>query len=265
MTVIRCHECAKEISDQAPNCSYCGAPVGKNAHTNSSFAGEPTRLQKIQKIAISLAKGCLAIVVGTFIVVVGGIWLTTPSRSSSTPPADTHATSTPAAPESTPQPNALTTSDIEDDHAFKTGVRGKLCSNTLCEAGTKAIVQSDGTGFTFACPTKELTQYTSMTTELMAISAMATGGKPVLSPKTGEPEYPDGPDGKPNESRLLLDHLRSNAKVKTLDQALELCWVLKNKETVVVMDYPTKGAAMWVADEKLEERYWVMKTNLIKK
>jgi hypothetical protein len=265
MTVIRCHECAKEVSDQAPYCPYCGAPFGKKIHSNSPIVGVPTRLQKIQKIAISLAKGGLAIVIGTFIVIVGGIWLTTPSRSSSTPPADTHAVSTPATPESAPTSNALTTTDTEEDHAFKTGVRGQPCSNTLCEPGTKAIVQSDGTGFTFACPTKELTQYTSMTTQLMAMSVMATGGKPVLSPKTGEPVYPDYPDGKPNQSRLLLARLRNDAKVKTFDQALDLCVVFKNKETVVGIDYPTKGTVMWVADENIQKRYWVMKTNLVKK
>lgn len=37
MSLIKCKECGKEISDKAENCPHCGYPINKNAKNKTPF------------------------------------------------------------------------------------------------------------------------------------------------------------------------------------------------------------------------------------
>jgi DNA-directed RNA polymerase subunit RPC12/RpoP len=253
MALIKCAECSKEISDQAPSCPHCGAPVKPNAKV--------TATSKQTKVATAIF---WVLVIGFFLWVwsmIGGSHDAPATAASSPAP---QASATVAAP---PEPEVRQASAPEvaqgDNDAFKVGVPGQPCSKTLCESGAKVSVRSSKVDPAFACPTKELTLYTNLVYGLFTMS-VALGRSPNISPVTGEPEYPDGPDGKPNETRLTLERLRGEANVSTFDEAIGRCQNMKNKTSMVVLNYPKDGGIMWVSDSNVKNSYWIAKSSLIR-
>ena len=87
---------------------------------------------------------------------------------------------------------------------------------------------------------------------------------PNISDKTGEPEYLDDKSG-PNKTRLMLDVLRGEAKVRTFDQALAMCNKGVGKLRVTVMNSPANSIAIWVQNDKTKSAFWLPKGNLDKK
>jgi len=138
------------------------------------------------------------------------------------------------------------------------------CGHIECPAGTKAITFASKADPYFACPTKELSDYTAIVIGFVSIQASLTRTMPNISPETGEPEYFDGPDGKPNQSRLLLDAARHAARVRTFDEAISLCKPGKNKVHVTVMNNPKDSNSVWVADSKTKTTFWISKGMLNK-
>lgn len=138
------------------------------------------------------------------------------------------------------------------------------CGHIECPAGTKAVTFSSKAEPYFACPTKELSDYTFIVIGFVSIQASLTGTMPNISPETGEPEYLDGPDGKPNQSRLMLDAARHAARVRTFDEAISLCKPGKNKVHVMVMNNPKDSNSVWVADPKTKTTFWISKGMLNK-
>ena len=53
MSLIKCPECTKEISDQAPTCPFCGFPISQNS---KSFRENPQNFNSKQDVNISLQK-----------------------------------------------------------------------------------------------------------------------------------------------------------------------------------------------------------------
>jgi hypothetical protein len=258
MPLTTCAECSKEISDQAGSCPHCGAPAKPN--------GKATAKNQQTKIATAIF---WVFAIGFFLWVwsmIGG--------SHDTPAQEAGAATPPAAPavaaqpqpamDAKAQPASAPAESPTDNTALKAGVPGQPCSKTLCEAGAKVVVYASKAEPAFACPTKELTLYTNLVYGLVTMSVALTGHMPNISPVTGEPEYHDGADGKPNETRMTLDRLRSEAGVSTFDEAFAQCQSMKSKTGMVVMNYPKDGGIMWVSDAELKNSYWIAKASLIR-
>lgn len=133
----------------------------------------------------------------------------------------------------------------------------KNCSIASCDAGTSAVTTASKSDPYFACPTRQLSAYTSLVLGLIAMQIQFTGKFPNISDVTGEPEYLDTKDG-PNQTRLVLDKYRSLAGVKTFDQAVAACQPGKSGQRVTVLNNPSDMLVMWVKDEK-GQTFWMPK------
>ncbi len=252
MALMKCAECSAEISDQATSCPLCGAPVKPKEKVT-------TKSQQT-KVATAIF---WVLVIGFFVWVwsmVGGS-SDAPATQAGAPAPQPSAT---VAAQPQPQPASATNNAPVESAAFTVGVRGQPCSKTLCEAGAKVSVQSSKADPAFACPTKELTLYTNLVYGLFTMSIALTGHAPNISPVTGEPEYLDGADGKPNETRLTLARLRHEAGVSTFDAAIAQCQSMKNKTNMVVLNYPKDGGIMWVSDSSVKHSYWILKSSMVR-
>jgi hypothetical protein len=111
----------------------------------------------------------------------------------------------------------------------------------------------------YACPTRELADYTNTVIGLSAITLRLTGELPNISPATGEPEYE-------GQSKDILDALRSSAHVRTFDEAVMHCKIGSGVQRLIVANMPTKGLALtaWVVvDGKPDVLYWMPSAFLI--
>lgn len=140
----------------------------------------------------------------------------------------------------------------------------KACNVLTCNAGDKAVTYATKSDFSYACPTRELSEYTNFVLGLVSTAITFTGHMPNISDKTGEPEYKDV-SGKPNETRVMLDNFRGNAKVGTFDQALALCNKEPSKIVVTIMNNPSDSQSIWVAADKSKKSFWMNKSHLDKK
>ena len=68
MALINCPECSKEISDSAPSCPSCGAPIASAKETQAAGAQLPTTQLTSKKLKTHMAISILA-------VIIGGVWL----------------------------------------------------------------------------------------------------------------------------------------------------------------------------------------------
>lgn len=133
----------------------------------------------------------------------------------------------------------------------------KQCSIATCDAGTKVRSYATQSEPHFACKTKELSEYTNYVLGLLAFSKMMSGRMPNLSPVTGDPEQE-------GQSKVILDTLRSEAKVRTFDQALTMCERGRNGIQLLVANNPKDSQSMWVFDVKRNLNYWVPKSAMDK-
>jgi hypothetical protein len=140
----------------------------------------------------------------------------------------------------------------------------KSCWETVCSAGDTGITYSSKSEPYYACPTRELTDYTSFVLGLVSMNIELTGKMPNISDKTGEPEYLDGEDG-PNKTRLMLENLRNKAKVSTFDEAANICSKGVGDVKVLIMNSQDDSGAIWVMDERIKNTFWMPKSNLDKR
>lgn len=109
-----------------------------------------------------------------------------------------------------------------------------------------------------------MAEYTNFVILLIKSHVELIGKVPNISDQTGEPEYLDR-DGVPNSSRLMLDSLRSNAKVKTFDDAIAMCHKEIGKTNVLIMNNPQEGTVVSVMNEKTKHTFWMPQSNLNKR
>ena len=128
------------------------------------------------------------------------------------------------------------------------------CSISECFAGTAVKTFAEKSDPYYACPTKELSEYTNFVIGMVSASMQMTGRIPNISPITGDPEWSGG-------SKLILENLRNGAGVATFDQAIALCANGKNGIKVKVMNLPADSLVMWVHDPKRNISFWMPKSH----
>lgn len=67
MALIKCPDCGRDISDQAPACPHCGRPAAAGTPVAPTAAPSPEKAK-----TSAAAWGCLAIIVLVFVIVVIG-------------------------------------------------------------------------------------------------------------------------------------------------------------------------------------------------
>lgn len=143
------------------------------------------------------------------------------------------------------------------------GSLDKSCLTQTCNVGDNVITYATKSEPYYACPTRELSEYTTIVLGLVSTHLTFTGKLPNISDSTGEPEYLDTKDG-PNQTRLMLDYFRKAARVQTFDQATAACSVGKAGLKVAVMNNPSDRQVIWVRGAK-NESFWVPKSHVDKK
>jgi hypothetical protein len=119
-----------------------------------------------------------------------------------------------------------------------------------CAPGDKAVTYATQSEMYWACPTRELAEYTDLVIGLLASQYELTGTLPNLSPMTGEPEYQ-------GETKIMLEQSRGAAHVQSFDQAVAVCHKGRAGIRVSIMNNPGKGAAIWVMNDKTKETFWM--------
>lgn len=135
------------------------------------------------------------------------------------------------------------------------------CQTAKCTAGQTTTTYATRSEPYFACPTRELSDYTNMVLGLVALTAQFGGQMPNVSPETGEPEYRDDANG-PNKTRQMLAYYRSKAKVSTFDQAVALCAEGRSGFKVTILNIRDDEMSTWVHDSKRNVSYWLPRSAL---
>ncbi|MBU9203093.1 hypothetical protein KTD31_17190 [Burkholderia multivorans] len=138
------------------------------------------------------------------------------------------------------------------------------CLAKSCAVGDHAVTRASKAEPFYACPTRELASYTSTVIGLIALQYSLTGTLPNISDRTGEPEYGDS-NGKPNQTRLLVDAKRRQAGVSTFDQAIAACALGRNRAKVTVLNYQPDDGVAYVHDEARKTNYWMPISSLDKR
>lgn len=126
----------------------------------------------------------------------------------------------------------------------------EACTTVTCKAGARVITYATKKEPYFACPTRELANYTNFVLALTAADAVM-GFFPNISPQTGEPEVE-------GETKAMLDDYRTAANVPTYDAAINLCHSGKSKRRVMLLNVSNDAPlAVWVHDELQNENYWM--------
>lgn len=131
------------------------------------------------------------------------------------------------------------------------------CSVVACSAGDKVTTYASKSEFYYACPTRELADYTNTVAGLVVMTYQFTGKRPNISPDTGEPEYT-------GETKQLLDYLREKSGAKTFDEALSVCAQGKGKLKVMIMNIKEDEGSVWVSEAN-KKPFWLPKSFLIKR
>ena len=133
-----------------------------------------------------------------------------------------------------------------------------MCTPDSCKAGTQAITYATKQEPYFACPSRELADYTNFVVGLVAIQA-SLGAFSNISPETGEPEVT-------GETKQMLDGLRVRAQASTFDDAVASCSKGKAKRKVLIINVPADALmAVWVHDDKANSSYWMPISSLNKR
>ncbi|MEB0078006.1 hypothetical protein QN386_22185 [Pseudomonas sp. CCI3.2] len=141
--------------------------------------------------------------------------------------------------------------------AAASGADTTSCSVVVCSPGDKAVTYATKSDFYYACPTRELADYTNTVAGLSVMTYQISGKLPNISPETGEPQYQ-------GDSKLLLDSLRKKSGVRTFDEALSACMQGKGKLKVTIMNIEDNEGSVWVSQEN-KIQFWLPKSFLIKR
>lgn len=71
MALVNCSDCGREVSDRAPACPGCGAPVAVEA------PGGPERVRTSEDSALTRSRGCADLIIwpAVFLVILVLMWL----------------------------------------------------------------------------------------------------------------------------------------------------------------------------------------------
>lgn len=129
------------------------------------------------------------------------------------------------------------------------------CNVAECSAGTKVTSYAKKDDPFWACPTKELSEYTNFAFTMALMTYQISGKLPNISPITGEPEFQ-------GETKTFLTILRERTGLKTLDQATAMCIHGRHGLKLTVANLPKDGTSIYVFDEKTKTMFWMPKANL---
>ncbi len=124
------------------------------------------------------------------------------------------------------------------------------CVMKECLAGDKAVTYATPSEMYWACPTRELAEYTDLLIGLVSAQYELLGKLPNISPETGEPEFK-------GETEEMITRARRAARVQGFDQAVASCRKGRAGLHVSIMNNPGKGAAIWVMNDKTKETFWM--------
>ncbi len=124
------------------------------------------------------------------------------------------------------------------------------CDIAECPAGTIVVTAPAKDGAFFACRSEALSDYTNFVLGLVAMQKELTGSMPNIDPETGEPAYQE-------QTRQMLNELRSKAGVTTFDQAVAMCARGPHRQKVTVMNFEKGRTSTWVGQGKSGASYWV--------
>jgi hypothetical protein len=131
------------------------------------------------------------------------------------------------------------------------------CTVKSCASGDRGLTHSNKADPYYACPTRQLANYTNFVIGIAAASYELSGRLPNISDATGEPEF----EGKTKD---VLDGMRADAGVRTFDQAVAMCRKGADKVRVTVMNSPGTDSVIWVKDQKSGQSFWMPKIHLNK-
>lgn len=132
--------------------------------------------------------------------------------------------------------------------------KGENCMVAACSAGEKIISTGSKNDKYYVCQTRQTAAYVTMVMGLVQLQKALTGSMPNISPETGEPEY----EGKTKE---MIDDLRTEAGVKTLDEAINnYCTPGKPGHRYIVMNNPSNEQYIWAGDIKHNQAFWFPKS-----
>jgi hypothetical protein len=124
------------------------------------------------------------------------------------------------------------------------------CALKDCSAGDKAVTYATQSEMYWACPTRELAEYTETVIGFVSMVVRMGGKFPNISPVTGEPEFQ-------GETKQTIEAKRHAAHVETFDQATALCRKGRAGIRVTIMNNPGNGAAIWVQNDKTKDTFWI--------
>ena len=127
------------------------------------------------------------------------------------------------------------------------------CTQVPCKVGDVVTTYSDGSDIYFACPSRELSEYTAVVLGLISMHLQVTGKAPILNATTGEPQYKD-------ETQQILDAHRTAAGVKSFKEAKSRCFVGQASRKVRIEEFASTSKSMLVLD-KSGKKYWMSKSH----
>jgi len=127
------------------------------------------------------------------------------------------------------------------------------CNLAACPAGSKVKSYARPDDAYFACPTKELADYTNFALGAVTVVYTMTGQMPNISPVTGEPEFA-GATG------AAMAAKRRAAMARTLDEAAAKCTKGANGRAYLVANDSDQGM-LWVQDAKSKVMSWAPKSH----
>jgi hypothetical protein len=135
-------------------------------------------------------------------------------------------------------------------HALAQQPQRKECTFETCKAGTAALTHFTKSDPYYACPTRELASYLATVMGLMAMQVTMTGQMPNISDETGEPEYT-------GKTKAMVDAARTEAQVRSFDDAMKMCSAGSDKRRVTVFNMPEGSLVAYVLDEGRKKTAWM--------
>lgn len=127
----------------------------------------------------------------------------------------------------------------------------KTCSVAQCHSGDVVRTVAEKGDPYYACPTRELSDYTNGVLGMAAVTVVIAGRPPNISPETGEPEAQ-------GETKAFFDQLRRAAGVRTFDEGIAKCQQGRNGIRGTVMnDGGADSMSIWIGVQGGKANFWL--------
>jgi hypothetical protein len=131
------------------------------------------------------------------------------------------------------------------------------CNQAHCGKGSVVTTYAPPSEGYFACPTRQLSEYTHFVLGLIDLHWQVTGKAPQLSTVTGEPDYQ-------GETKVMLDNYRRGADVSSFADATRQCVKGRHGVRVRVEENPPDGTAFHVS-EPSGKKFWLPRAHTDKR